>query len=40
MQADYLERYSAQISYTNFFGGDYNELADRDFISLSTSVSF
>ena len=40
LQADYLERYSAQISYTNFFGGDYNELADRDFISLSTSVSF
>ncbi|BBB31086.1 DUF1302 domain-containing protein [Neptunomonas japonica] len=40
LQADYLERYRAQISYTNFFGGDYNELADRDFISLSTSVSF
>jgi hypothetical protein len=40
LQADYLERYRAQISYTNFFGGDFNELADRDFISLSTSVSF
>ncbi|SFH00589.1 DUF1302 domain-containing protein [Neptunomonas qingdaonensis] len=40
LQADYLERYSAQIAYTNFFGGDYNELADRDFISLSTSISF
>lgn len=40
LQADYLERYRAQISYTNFFGGDYNEIKDRDFISLSTSVSF
>ncbi|SIS95031.1 DUF1302 domain-containing protein [Neptunomonas antarctica] len=40
LQADYLERYSAQVSYTNFFGGDYNELQDRDFISLSTSIAF
>lgn len=40
LRADYLERYSAQLSYTNFFGGDYNELEDRDFISLSASVSF
>ncbi|QEQ97756.1 DUF1302 domain-containing protein [Neptunomonas concharum] len=40
LTADYLERYSAQLSYTNFFGGDFNELADRDFISLSASVSF
>lgn len=38
--ADYLERYSAELTYTNFFGGDYNELSDRDFIALSASVSF
>lgn len=40
LTADYLERYSAQLSYTNFFGGKYNELEDRDFISLSASVAF
>lgn len=40
LTADYLERYSAELTYTNFFGGDYNELSDRDFIALSASVSF
>ena len=40
LTADYLERYSAQLSYTNFFGGKFNELEDRDFISLSASVAF
>lgn len=40
LRADYLERYSVQLSYTNFFGGDYNELEDRDYISLSASASF
>ena len=40
LTADYLERYSAQLSYTNFFGGDYNAVSDRDFIALSASVSF
>lgn len=40
LSADYLERYSTQLSYTNYFGGDYNAIQDRDFISLSASVSF
>jgi hypothetical protein len=40
LTADYLERYSVQLSYTNFFGGKYNELEDRDYISLSASVAF
>lgn len=40
LTADYMERYSAQLSYTNFFGGDFNPISDRDFIALSASVSF
>ena len=40
LTADYLNVYQADISYTTFFGADYNELQDRDFISLSFSVAF
>ena len=40
LTADYLNKYSVQISYSDYFGGDYNELEDRDFLSLSASVSF
>lgn len=40
LTADYLNQYQVQMAYTNFFGGDYNEIEDRDFISLSASVSF
>ncbi|BES70753.1 DUF1302 domain-containing protein [Marinobacter nanhaiticus D15-8W] len=36
----YQNRYSASVGYTNYFGGDYNELADRDNVSASVSVSF
>lgn len=36
----YQNRYSATVGYTNYFGGDYNELADRDNVSASVSVSF
>jgi hypothetical protein len=38
--ADYLNVYQAELSYTSFFGADYNEQQDRDFISLSFSVAF
>mgnify|MGYP006305251601 CR=1 FL=1 len=38
--ADYLNVYQADLSYTSFFGADFNELQDRDFISLSFSVAF
>ena len=27
-------------SYTDFFGGDYNTLEDRDFVALSFGVNF
>lgn len=40
LTADYLNKYSVQIAYSDYFGGDYNELEDRDFLSLSASVSF
>ncbi len=40
VRADYLNTYQAELSYTNFFGADYDELEDRDFVSLSFSVAF
>jgi hypothetical protein len=39
--ANYLNRWQANIGYTtNFGGGKYNLLRDRDFMSLSVSYSF
>ena len=40
LQAEYLNRYTASLAYTTFSGGDYNTIQDRDFLSLSLSVSF
>jgi hypothetical protein len=40
LRADYLNVYQAELSYTSFFGADYNEQQDRDFVSLSFSVAF
>jgi hypothetical protein len=40
LDAEYLSNYTASIAYTNFVGGDYNPLRDRDFYSLSVGVSF
>ena len=40
LQAEYLNRYTASLAYTTFSGGDYNTIVDRDFLSLSVSVSF
>lgn len=40
MSADYLNIYRADVSYTTFFGADYNQIQDRDFLSLSFSVAF
>jgi len=40
LTADYLNQYSVQLAYTDFFGGDYNAIEDRDFLSLSASMSF
>ncbi|WAE51475.1 DUF1302 domain-containing protein [Stutzerimonas frequens] len=40
LDADYQNTYTASLSYTNFFGGDYNTQVDRDFIALSFGVNF
>jgi hypothetical protein len=40
VKASYLNIYQADLSYTSFFGADYNDQEDRDFISLSFSVAF
>lgn len=40
LKAVYLNKYTANINYTNYFGGYYNVMSDRDNISLSVSYSF
>ncbi|MCY1294554.1 hypothetical protein D9M68_300300 [compost metagenome] len=40
IDASYLNTYNASLSYTDFFDGDYNVNADRDFVALSFGVSF
>ncbi|QKZ05008.1 DUF1302 domain-containing protein [Pseudomonas eucalypticola] len=40
LDADYQNTYTASLNYTNFFGGDYNTVSDRDFIALSFGVNF
>ncbi|MEN2507323.1 DUF1302 domain-containing protein [Stutzerimonas stutzeri] len=40
VDAVYQNSYTASLSYTDFFGGDYNTLVDRDFLALSVGVNF
>lgn len=40
LNADYSGIYTASLSYTDFFGGDYNTITDRDFVALSVGVNF
>lgn len=40
LDADYQNTYTASLAYTDFFGGKYNTLVDRDFLSLSFGMSF
>lgn len=40
VDAEYQNTYTASLSYTNFFGGDYNTQTDRDFVALSFGVHF
>ncbi|MGH1450474.1 MAG: DUF1302 domain-containing protein [Pseudomonadaceae bacterium] len=37
---DYANKYTASLSYTDFFDGKYNTKVDRDFASASVSVNF
>ena len=40
LDAVYQNTYTASLSYTDFFGGDYNTLTDRDFLAFSVGVNF
>ncbi|MEK1942304.1 MAG: DUF1302 domain-containing protein [Pseudomonas sp.] len=40
LDAEYDKTYTSSLSYTNYFGGDYNTQVDRDFIALSFGVNF
>ena len=40
LDVDYQSTYNASLSYTNFFGGDYNTSIDRDFVALSVGANF
>src|SRR5471030_1161236 len=40
LDAEYQNTYTASLNYTNFFGGDYSTVDDRDFVALSVGVNF
>ncbi len=40
LNAEYQNTYTADLSYTDFFGGKYNTSVDRDFLALSFGVNF
>ncbi|WP_373388799.1 DUF1302 domain-containing protein [Pseudomonas alcaligenes] len=40
VDAEYQNTYTASLSYTDFFGGEYNTNTDRDFVALSFGVNF
>jgi len=40
LTADYLSAYKASISYTQFMGGQFSTVSDRDFASISVGMQF
>ncbi len=40
LDAEYQNTYTASLNYTNFFGGDFTTVNDRDFVALSLGVNF
>jgi len=40
VEALYKQKYSVTVSYTNFGGGEYNSIADKDFLALSFAMSY
>lgn len=40
IDAEYENTYLSSLSYTNFFGGRYSTLSDRDFVTLSVGLKF
>ena len=40
LDANYLHMYKGSISYTQYWGGEYNRKADRDYVAASIGVQF
>ena len=40
LEASYQQQYTATIGYQSFSGGNHNILTDKDFVSVSLSVSY
>ena len=40
LDAEYQNTYTASLNYTNFFGGEFTTVNDRDFVALSLGVNF
>ncbi|AKS06312.1 DUF1302 domain-containing protein [Pseudomonas trivialis] len=40
LDAEYQNTYTASLNYTNFFGGDFSTVNDRDFVALSFGANF
>lgn len=40
LDGTYQNLYTASLAYTDFFGGDYNRLVDRDFLAMSLGITF
>ncbi|MCK9813315.1 DUF1302 domain-containing protein [Pseudomonas sp. MAFF 302046] len=40
LDAEYQNTYTASLAYTNFFGGDYSTVDDRDFVAFSVGANF
>ena len=40
LEALYQQKYSLTVAYTNYAGGDYNSITDKDFLSLSFAFSY
>jgi len=40
VEAVYLQQYSVTVSYSNFGGGDYNPIKDKDFLAVSFALSY
>ena len=40
LDGEYQSTYTSSLSYTNFFGGRYSTLSDRDFVALTVGVKF
>ncbi|OPA93257.1 adhesin [Pseudomonas fluorescens] len=40
LDAEYQNTYTASLNYTNFFGGEFSTVNDRDFVALSFGANF